>query len=187
MKNENPPTTTHWTQEFDDFLAADEIQPPKAVSLVVLSKVRRDLNPIAWLVFWKLAMIHVFVGTLTLVFCPQFGFSFTSSMGLMNVLMRYGEAFCMFGCGALFLGVSTLVASLLLRPEEIRVIRRHEVLQLTLLASLSVGVFLCVLGGGVIAALTGVWLVGSIIGGVATLELGWAIRSHLRKRLVYGD
>ncbi len=107
--------------------------------------------------------------------CPQFGLSLTSSRGLMPYLMEYGESVCMLGCGVLFMGLSFLVASLALRPEEVTVLRRNRVLQISLLALLSLGAF-AGFGGEVAPALGMVWALGAIVGGSALLQFGWTIR-----------
>jgi hypothetical protein len=171
--------------EFHEFLSVENTNPPQRVTAQVFALVHSDLNPSATSVFSKVAFIHLLVGAVTLLFCPQFGFSFTSSLGLMGVLMRYGEGVCMFGCGALFMGSSALMASLLLRPEEVKIIRKTEWIQFLILALLSASVFVC-LGYPVLEAVTAIWLVGSVLGAITTLELGWRARSYLRRRLVYG-
>ena len=76
------------------------------------------------------------------------------------------------------MGGSLLAASLTLSAEENRVVRRTEILQVTLLALLSMGVFICA-GSGVVAGLGLFWVFGSILGGLGTFELGWAIRKRL--------
>jgi hypothetical protein len=128
----------------------------------------------------KLATIQAVAGTLSLAFCPQFGVSFTSSHGLMHYLMQYGENVCMVGCGALFTGASLLIASVALRPEEVRALREHRLLQITAVAALSLAAFACS-GAEIIGGFALVWILGGIVGGMATLELGWSVR-----RLSYG-
>ena len=96
-------------------------------------------------------------------------------MGLMGLFMRYGEQACMLGCGAVFMTGSALVASLVLRPEEIRKLRRTELLIFPALAVFSLGALFC-FGATIAAGLALFWLLGSIAGGLATLELTWLIR-----------
>jgi hypothetical protein len=162
-------------EEFREFSSLEGISVPKNLSENIFKKIRADLNPPATMVFLKVTFIHLFVGLATLAFCPQFGVSFTSSMGLMTYLMQYGEAVCMMGCGALFIGASLLAASLLLRPEEVKVIHRNRILQITSLASLSV-IVLSMMSGDVAITLGLVWMLGAIVGGAASLQVGWTIR-----------
>lgn len=173
MKKLLPPQI--WADEFKEFAAANEVQPPTRLSTQVLTQIHLNLNPPAWQVFFKLSLIHGIVGTITLLFCPQFGFSPLCGMGLMNLFMQFGKYGCMLGCGAVYVGSSALVASFLLRPEEIKVLRRTEGLQLPLLGLLSMGGFIC-FGATIVFELTAVWFLGSILGGLATLELGWFAR-----------
>src|SRR5687767_13844138 len=116
-------TPQEWNKEFKDFVSASELDPPKGVSSTILSKVHEDLNPLAYKVFSKLTLVHIIVGTITLLFCPQFGINILPGMGLMGLFMKFGDTVCMMACGAVFLGSSALIASLILRPEEVKVIR----------------------------------------------------------------
>ncbi|MEO5969938.1 MAG: hypothetical protein ABIQ95_08420 [Bdellovibrionia bacterium] len=164
-----------WAQEFEEFTVSNEVQPPAHLSTQILSQIQRDLKPSPWQVFFKLVGIHGLVGTITLLFCPQFGFSPLSDVGLMNIFMPFGKYGCMLGCGAVYVGSSAFVASFLLKPEEIKVLRRTEGLQVPFLGLLSVAVFIC-FGATIVFELTVMWFLGTILGGLATLELGWLVR-----------
>ena len=164
--------------DFGAFLDADPSTPPEGVSGRIIGVVHQDLNPGAWGVFLKLAAIHSVVGGLTLLVCPQFGVNLLGGMGLMGLFMRFGDTVCMIACGVVFCGGSLLAASLVLLPEEVRAVRRRGVLQIPLLALLSIGVFIC-LDPSILGGLAMFWLVGSIAGGFGTLELGWALRRRL--------
>jgi hypothetical protein len=178
----NKTLSSQWAAEFQEFASASEELPPKALSSRIHETIQAELNPSAWLVFFKVAFVHLVMGTITLLFCPQFGISFFQGAGLMGLLMRFGPTLCMLGCGAIFLGSSALAASLILKPEEIKVVRRLEFLQFALLGALSIGVF-AFLGEEMILTLTLVWLAGSILGALGSLELGWLVRLHFIQRL----
>lgn len=168
-------TSAAWEKDFSDFLSAENTYPPLELTNSITALVHGKLNPSPWSVFGKISFIQVVVGAVSLLFCPQFGVGFTSSMGIMPYLMRFGEGVCMLGCGAVFTGISLLAGSFLLRPEEVRVLKDRKILQLTSLATLSLGALLC-LGGEVVATLAFVWILGALLGGAATLEVGWRIR-----------
>jgi hypothetical protein len=172
---------TSWENDFKEFLAIQPSSVPSALSERVLTQIHQELNPGSLKVFVKVSFIQFAVGLFTLLFCPQFGISFTSGMGLMPYLMKFGEGICMLGCGALFTSLSLIIVSFGLKPEEIRTLKQHEFLQLASLATLSLGAFLC-LGGEVVFTLGLVWLIGAVTGGVITLELGWALRRKIAQR-----
>lgn len=178
-------TSKEWATEFQAFMSAEAVEPPSALSSEIVAKVHADLHPPVASVFSKMAAIHFVVGTLMLFICPQFGIALFDGMGLMSLFMHYGEMVCSVACGAVFLGSSAFTASLLLRPEEINVIRRTKFLQLWILAMLSIGVFIS-LGATIVMTLGIAWVIGSVIGGFTTLELGWLIRSQFRRRIVHG-
>jgi hypothetical protein len=165
--------------EFQEFLSAPEIDPPKKLAEKIFSQVHRDLHPSQVAVLSKLALIHAGAGTLTLLSCPYSEIYLIQRFSPMNLLMGFGEQVCMLGCGAVFLGGSALVASLALRQEEVQVIRKAWIYQLPVVTMLSTGFF--VLAG--LLYLQGLflfWALGSILGGFVTLELGWAFRKWIR-------
>jgi hypothetical protein len=165
-----------WNDDFKTFRSVDPIEPPVTISNDVLSLVRRDLNPSAWKVFSKLTLIHFVTALITLSFCPQFGIHlFGDRMGLMRVFMSLGEYGCLVACGSFFTGSSLLFASLFLRPEEVQKIRKYQLLELGTLTLLSLGFFV-MLDAEFILGFTAAWIVGSVIGGCMTLELGWTLR-----------
>lgn len=163
--------------EFQDFQENVEAgSPPAGVSETILGLVTRELNPSSWRVFSKLSGIHLFTGFLTLSVCPQFGFRLLGDgMGLMHYFMDFGDYGCKIACGAFFSGVSLLVASVALRPEEVRVLRRNRALQLGALTLLSLCFFI-MFRADMVLGLTAAWFFGSVLGGLLTLELGFAMR-----------
>jgi hypothetical protein len=165
----------NWEGDFKEFINSDSLPLPAAVSESVLVAVSADLHPSPWWVFAKLGVIQAGAGLSSLLFCPQFGLSFTSSRGLMPYLMNYGMGVCMLGCGALFASLSFLIAALMLRPEEVRTIRSNRFLQITSLTALSLGAFICS-GAAIVASFGFLWAIGAVAGGLATLELGWSVR-----------
>ncbi|MCB0308137.1 MAG: hypothetical protein KDD48_02105 [Bdellovibrionales bacterium] len=175
MSSEN--SSEKWLHEFQKFMEADSMSPPKGVRETIFEKVKTDLNPPSWKIFFKLGFVHMIVGSLTLFICPQFNVG--QGLGLMKLLMKLGPHICMFGCGVFFLGSSFLVSAFLLRPEEVRVLRKTLLLQLSILGLSSLGVFIC-MGATIVFNIAFVWIIGSILGGFASLELGWRIRQWLR-------
>jgi hypothetical protein len=171
----------NWEKDFQEFAATENASVPTALTDDVQGLVSAALHPSGLKVFGKLSLITFVVGTLTLLFCPQFGISLTSSMGLMHYLMPFGDAVCMLGCGGLFTGISLFVASLLLLPEEILQLKKNMALQLSSLSIISLGAFICA-GGQVVLTLGLIWIFGAIAGGMLTLEAGW--RWRLRKTVM---
>lgn len=165
------------SQEFQTFCDAPETTPPDAVSRGVQERVYSALNPSLWSVLGRLSFIHLFSGMATLVVCPQFGLSWSGGehTALMMLFMRLGEYGCMVACGGFFLGTSTLAASVILSPEQVRSIRKHPLLQLSGLAFASLGTLFC-LGGVIVIPLALAWFFGSVFVGTLSLELGWKLR-----------
>ena len=163
-------------QEFQDFLSAAPSAPSAELSAAIFAHVERDLCPSAWSVFAKLAVIHFMTSVATLSVCPQFGYRVRGEgMGIQHYFMGLGEYGCMVACGFLFLGTSLLAATLFLRREEIRAIRKNRLSELSALAFLSLGFFIMV-DAEVVLSLAIAWFLGSLAGGLALLELGSLFR-----------
>ena len=166
--------------DYQDFLKGAGSRPTRRITEQIFASVRTDLNPNAYWLFAKLLMIHTVTAVATLSVCPQFGFRVLGEgMGLMHVFMAFGTFGCFVACGSFFMGTSLLVASLTLKAGEIRKIRRNRWLMTGTLTLLSLGFFIMI-GPEIIFSLTMPWLVGSLVGSIFTLELGW----YLRERLV---
>lgn len=166
-------TETNWKNEYREFLMNQApTAPPNHLSSRLFSRVHSDLNPPTMRVFGRLLAIHGITGIASLSLCPQFGTSWFGGSGLMNWLMQWGHEVCMLGCGALFVGLSAIVAAVLLKPEELRAIRKNEALQLAALASLSLSAFIC-LGWTSLNLFSLLWWMGAIVGGLASFELAY--------------
>jgi hypothetical protein len=174
---------SEWQGDFAEFSVTEPTAVPPATTRSIMEKVYSDLHPSALRVFTKTAIIHSLVGAVTLLACPQFGISPFGGHGLMHYLMQFGDSICMLGCGAFFTAFSLLIASLVLRPEEVRSFKGNEMLQLAFLATYSLGIFLF-LGGQLVLSMALVWGLGAILGGALSFEAGWAYRKFsIRRRL----
>lgn len=184
MRKSDFSNSSVWVTEFIHFVEAKPVEPPRDLSREILLCIGKELNPDPWKVFSKASFIQVVTGFITLLFCPQFGYSLTGAHGIMHLLMKFGDALCMFGCGSLFVGSSLLFSALLLKTEEVAVLRKHRLLQTSLMSLLVVGAFFC-LGAEVLETITLAWIGGSILGGIASLELGWITRQWLKAKVIY--
>ncbi len=174
------------TEEFNEFLSAPEVKPPSDISESILLRVHQELNPPQEKVFLKMLGIHAVVSVFSLSLCSQFGFQIFQIFDAMSTFMSVvGHTYCMVLCGALYIGLSALIFSFVMTPEEIKIIRQHKLLQLTLLSGLSLGFFLCT-GAEVLLLPSVLWITGSLLGGIFSLELGWFLRSKIRQKLIFG-
>lgn len=171
MKNKTDPK--EWSKDFDLFLNAPEVTPPQHVSTSVLEYVRRELNPSIWMILSKLGIVHVAVGSLSLLLCVQFGMG--RGYSLMHVFMSYGELACMALCGALFLGLTALIASCILSNSELRGIRKFRYSPILVLGLVSLIVFFC-FGAHIALNFAVAWLFGGLVAGIAITEVGIGVR-----------
>ena len=76
---------------------------------------------------------------------------------------------------------SLMSACLILRPEELRVVKRTKFLTVAAISGLGLGVFLCTSPELILsAALT--WFFGALLGGFLSLELGLRARLYIIER-----
>ncbi len=170
-----------WHSEFNSFMEEESVTPPLRIKDLVHEQIFRDLNPASWKISLKMVTVMLITLPLNLFLCPQFGMGFLEASGLRSVLMPYIMIFgiygCMALCGAIFIGTTTLIASFVFRPEEVKVIRSQRILQLSFLSLLALGSFVC-FGADVFLSTGLVWLLGAVLGGAASLELGWRVRER---------
>lgn len=170
-----------WMSELSEFLNAESSSPSHKVSAHIQNVVHRALNPSPFLVFIKLAVVAMLAGSLSTSLCPQFGIG-TSSGGLMPYLMSVSPLLCQFGCGVVFVGVGVLAATLILRSEELRVLKRTKFLQVSALTASMLGLFVC-FGAASLFSLEWLWLLGGISGGLISIYGG----SFFREKLIFSQ
>jgi hypothetical protein len=175
MKNTIDPK--EWAEEFKNFVESPVAAPPAQLRDAIFSEVHHDLNPGLWLVLAKLGSIHVVVGSLSLLLCSQFGMGRGDFM--MRTFMGYGMPVCMAFCGALFLGLTTLVAGFALTSYELRTIRRTGYAPVWMLGTVSLLVFWN-FGAETAVAWAASWLLGAGLAGIVLTETSIAIKRFVR-------
>lgn len=159
-------TEKAWLDEFSEFVKTEGAPVPEQLSKKILNTVYSSLNPSAWIVFLKLLGIHSIVGTLSLAICNQFGLNpFQTNISLSEYFMSFGHSVCMTLCGVLFVGLSATLAALFLRNEEVRVLRKNLLIQVFVLSSASLAVFIA-FGAEVALGIGVLWLLGALLGGI---------------------
>ena len=118
-----------WGRKFLEFIEAEPIDPPIAVSEKIHKAVAGDLRPLIWKVLLKFGMIQAVVAFMTLLVCPQF----EVDLGIVrhddtHLRALLGEFGYMVLCGAIFLSSGAILATIILRVEELRAIRKGEYL-----------------------------------------------------------
>lgn len=171
-------------EEFQAFLATEEVLPSPGVSRRIIGHIRSELNPSFLRVFAKLCLIHLFTGGLTLLVCPQFGIGpLGGGHGLLgSFLHHHGIWVCAMTCGALFLGTTAILSALLLKQEEVKVVYRTQLWQFSLLATLSIS--LLMLAGKLVRIevphlspeYIALWLLAAILGSQIFYQVSYRIR-----------
>ncbi len=168
-------TGREWLHDFEDFLKG-EVGVPHALSKDIFCQVRHDLQPSQKRVLGRLLAFHAVGAGIVSVFCPQLGIGpLIGGHGIMHLFMALGPLVCAGVCGALFISLSTLFAAVFLSRDELRVVSRHRVVNLTLLTSLSF-VSLMLMGGRGDLMTYLAWGSGAIAFGWVVLRLGAFVR-----------
>ncbi len=162
-------TEKEWVEDFQEFVRSEGAPVPKEMSKALFARVQKDLNPSTLMIFAKLLGVHTVVGTLSLAICNQFDINpFRTGFSLSNYFMKFGHSTCMFLCGVLFVGLSLLMTRAVIRPEELRVLRKNVLLEIFGLSMISLGVFAAV-GAEFTFAVGVLWLIGAMLGGTAVV------------------
>lgn len=176
MSREN--RSLEWLKDFESFLRIEEVAaPPRAVSESIRAAVKADLEPSLKLVAAKLFGLHVIAIGLVVLVCPQLGVGplLIGGHGVMHVFMAFGRLPCAALCGGLLLGISSLLVTLFLRREELRLADRYRFINVTLLASVSFAALM--LAGGESDQLSyAFWILGALAAGWSTLRIGASVR-----------
>ncbi len=164
-------------KDFEEFLTSDKMEVPRELKDNTFQKIQGLLNPNPFVVFLKLLGIHSVVGFLSLSICHQFGINpFKTEKSLADWFMNVGgHNFCMIGCGILFVSVSILAASSFFSIEEMRALRRHDLLYNISLGVISLGAF-AAFGAQLAFSIAGIWLLGGLIGGLLAMAMVFKVK-----------
>lgn len=162
-------------RDFNDFLNTSK-KAPLEMDNQVLNYINSELNPSHKLIFYKLVLIHGFIGLLTMLFCPQFSLSLTNNYQLFHYFHHtFGEAVCSIICGAIFLGSGTIFAAALLNPLQIKKIKDSQLLYYVSLSIITVSIF-TVLGMDLYLKLVFFWILGAVGASMIILNLSSRLR-----------
>lgn len=163
-------------KDYNDFLQAKKTTPSR-LDKNILNYVKSDLNPEHKVVFFKLMLIHGFIGIITMLFCPQFNFSLTNNFDLFHYFhTNFGHQVCMMICGCIFLGTGSIFATHILSQGEVNKIKSSRLLYFTALSIVAVSLFM-LFGAKIYLNLVSFWLIGSILGSVIFFELNRLIKN----------
>lgn len=144
---------------------------PPSLNEKILKDVHEKLHPNLSYLIGKLFFVHLITAVATLSVCPQFGFKiFKLPINLMHTFMVFGMPVCNFLCGLFFTATSMLVASLLLKRDEVRALKYQKTLASSFLILSSIG-FFGIMNPNLFIEFSLLWLLGAVVGVVLTLEV----------------
>lgn len=144
---------------------------PKNLTEKIHNDINGRLHPKLSHLIAKLFTTHALTAVITLSVCPQFGFKiFKLPVNLMNSFMFLGMPFCFFLCGLFFTATSIVVASVVLKRDEMRALKFHKTLSAAAIILGSIG-FFGIMTPNLFLEFSLLWLLGAIIGVVGTLEV----------------
>ena len=163
--------------DYQEFLAADGEKIPQTVKDQVFRRISKLMNPSAVIVFFKVLAIHLVVGFFSMSICHQFGMNpFNTERSMSDWMMSVGgHRACMAGCGVVFIGLSLFAAGYFLTIEEVKALKKTELLQTLALGVISLGLFVA-FGAEMAVGIAGLWLLGGLIGGVAATQAIWKLK-----------
>lgn len=168
-----------WLSEFDDFMKTEAPPVPSDLNQKVFQKAHQLLNPSAFSVFAKILGLHLLTGYMSLVICHQFDMNpFNTTFSLDQWFMTFtSHEVCMVLCGSLFVSATIIVAGSFMSVEEVKSLKKHNLLQNLSIGLISIGLFLA-FGAQLVLSFTVLWLLGFVIGGVLTTKAIWYFRTY---------
>ena len=150
-------------QDYKNFLNSEDVAPPEELSNSILKRIQNDLKPSASVVFFKLLAIQGLIGTLTLLFCPQFGLSLTNNHELFHFFHRtFGELVCNAICGSIFIGSGAVFAGFLLKKSELS-LAFHSFVLFSFLITGTALTILILFGAKLYLSAAVIWGAGAIV------------------------
>jgi len=178
------PKKSDYAKDYLSFIDSEKIDPPRELSHRVLDIIIAEMKPSHRLVLGKLILIQAFIGTITMIFCPQFSFSLTSNHDVFHFFHhKFGESICMIICGSIFMGTGALFASFLMKKGEIHRIKESRLLYYLTTSIFFMSIFY-ILGADIYLRLVSFWLIGSVIGGAIMFEVSRLVKQEFLKYLV---
>lgn len=168
---------TELCKDYEIFLSGANTIPAE-VNERILTSLKKMIKPNPWRVFVKLLGFQIFIGLLSLSVCHQFEMNpFQTNFSIADWFMSIGgHGFCMLGCGLFYLGLGLTIAGYFMSVEEVRVIKKNEVLQIISLGFISLTLF-ALLGAELILTFAGLWLLGAILGGFVAAETVFRLKT----------
>lgn len=165
-------------EDFKNFINSNK-KSPVYLDDKVIKFIHGELNPNYLKVLFKLIMIQAFIGTLTMIFCPQFSYSLTNNYDIFHYFhMNFGAQACMLLCGCIFVGSGALFAATILTKPEVKKIKNHKYLYYTCLSIIFLSFFLLI-GAKVYLNLVAYWILGATLGGTSLFEFGRFLNQKL--------
>ncbi len=166
--------------DYEDFLSSMPMKPPEKLSSNVLEYIHKSMNPSHTFVFTKLLLIQIFIGVLTMTFCPQFKLSITNNHELFHFFHdTFGYQICMMLCGGIFLGSGAVAAGLILNSYELQKIYRSKVQYYFALCSIFIGVFMGI-GVEVYLEVLSFWIIGAFLVGLLSFVVSMKAKLMIR-------
>lgn len=166
-------------KDYNSFTKNNSDSPSPELSTFLKSKIAKELQPDTKIVLLKLLAIQGIIGTLTMLFCPQFNLSLTNNHELFHYFHRnYGDIVCMLICGSIFMGTSAFFSSYILNFAEIKRIKESRILFNIATTGILVSILL-ILGADIYIKLFFFWLIGALISSISLFEINTYIKQKV--------
>ena len=167
--------------DYEDFKRKEDFEVPQSLTTIVLSTVHSSLNPSHKIIYSKLFCIQLFMGIISMLFCPQFELSLTNNHDLFHFFHRtFGAKICMIICGAIFMGSGAIFSSSLLTFHELKKIYNSKYLYFTSLSGVFISLF-SIYKTEVFLQMALLWIIGSILSAIFIFKLTYSLRLTLRE------
>lgn len=136
MKNDN---------DFGLFINNEDKTPSFELDQKVLKNIQNKLTVSHSGVFIKLLVVQVFIGLITLTFCPQFSISLTNHMDMFHFFHRnFGELICTGICATIFMGSGAVFSTYIMSYKELCLINNNKTVYALSISGIFITIFLMI-------------------------------------------
>lgn len=118
-------------KEYDSFCNLENHRSPvPELAKKIVTKIENQIKFSFYSLELKILGFYLFFCSLSLVFCPQLGvssFIFASQNSLME-LLKINHTLCAIGCGAVFMGIPSLIIGMILKENEVKIFNSFQFL-----------------------------------------------------------
>lgn len=132
-------------EDYKLFMNDAKYAPSNELDQTVLRSIQSKITTSHPRVYLKLIFVQVFIGLITLTFCPQFSISLTNHMDIFHYFHHtFGELICTGICATIFMGSGTIFSTYIMSYKELTLINQNKIIYALSISGIFITIFLMI-------------------------------------------